>query len=67
MAERTLITAVEGPKGKAEVWEISDEVTGTVTSGVASSTYEIICGQQKETTVTLGEASIVAHEFAGVA
>ena len=67
MAERTLITAVEGPKGKAEVWEISDEATGTVTSGVASSTYEIICGQQKETTVTLGEASIVAHEFAGVA
>ena len=67
MAERTLITAVEGPKGKAEVWEVSDEAIGTVTSGVASSTYEIICGEQKETTVTLGEASIVAHEFAGIA
>ncbi len=67
MAERTLITAVEGPKGKAEVWEISDEETGTVTSGIASSTYEIVFGEQKETTVTLGEASIVAHEFAGLA
>ena len=67
MAERTLITSVEGPKGKAEVWEISEEETGTVTSGIASSTYEIVFGKQKETTVTLGEASIVAHEFAGTA
>ena len=66
MTERTLITAIEGPKGTAEVWELSEEQTGTVTSGVASSTYEIVCGDQKETTLTLGEASIVAHEFAGV-
>ncbi|MCH7608416.1 MAG: hypothetical protein IIC94_07615 [Chloroflexi bacterium] len=65
MTERTLITAIEGPKGKAEVWELSEEQTGTVTSGVATSTYEIVCGDQKETTLTLGEASIVAHEFAG--
>ena len=66
MAARTLITAIEGPKGKAEVWEIEEETTGTVTSGVASSTYEIVCGSSKETTLTLGEASIVAHELAGV-
>ncbi|MCH8199497.1 MAG: hypothetical protein IIA54_05450 [Chloroflexi bacterium] len=65
MTERTLITAIEGPKGKAEVWELSEGQTGTVTSGVATSTYEIVCGDQKETTLTLGEASIVAHEFAG--
>lgn len=65
MTERTLITAIEGPQGKAEVWELAEEQTGTVTSGVASSTYEIVCGDQKETTLTLGEASIVAHEFAG--
>lgn len=65
MAERTLITAIEGPKGKAEVWEIAEVQTGTVTSGVATSTYEIVCGSEKQTTLTLGEASIVAHELSG--
>ena len=63
--ERTHITTIEGPKGKAEVYELSDTPTGTVTSGVASSTYEIVFGNERQITLTLGEASIVAHELAG--
>ena len=67
MTERTLITAIEGPKGKAEVWEHSEEQTGTAISGVASSTYELVCGHQKQTTRTPREASLAAPEFAAVA
>jgi len=66
MAERELITIVEGPKGKAEVYEVSDGgSTTSATSGVMSSSYEVVCGGTTETVMTLGEASIVAHELSG--
>jgi hypothetical protein len=65
MAERILITTIEGPKGSAEVWEVTEGESGTATSGVATSVYEVVCGSSKETVPTLGEASIIAHEFSG--
>jgi hypothetical protein len=66
MAERVLITTIEGPKGNADVFEVTEESSsGTATSGVATSVYEIVCGSAKETVPTLGEASIIAHELSG--
>ena len=65
MAERTLITTIEGPKGSASVYELSEGPSGTAASGVAASVYEIVCGDAKETVPTLGEASIIAHELSG--
>jgi hypothetical protein len=63
--ERTFITTIEGPKGKAEVWEVTEGSSTTATSGVATSMYEVLCGSTKETVPTLGEASIIAHELSG--
>ena len=65
MAERTVIATIEGPKGSATVYELSEESTGTAASGVATSVYEVVCGDAKETVPTLGEASIIAHELSG--
>mgnify|MGYP003313256916 CR=1 FL=1 len=66
MAERTLITTIEGPKGSAEVYEVNeDSAQTTTTSGMTSSCYEVICGGETQTVMTLGEASIVAHELSG--
>ena len=67
MADRELITIIEGSKGKAEVYEVPEGPGGgTITSGVASSTYEVVCGSERQSKImTLGEASIIAHELAG--
>ena len=65
MAERTLITTIEGPNGNAEVYEVSEGPTTTATSGVASTVYEVVCGGKTESVMTLGEASIIAHELSG--
>ncbi|MEE8519421.1 MAG: hypothetical protein V3S98_09885 [Dehalococcoidia bacterium] len=63
--ERTHITTIEGPKGKAEVYEVSTGPSTTATSGVETTTYEIVCGSTTENVPTLGEASIIAHELSG--
>ena len=63
--ERTHITTIEGPKGKAEVYEISSGSSTTATSGIESIVYEVVCGNSKESVPTLGEASIIAHELSG--
>ncbi len=65
MAERTFITSIEGPKGKADVFEVSEGASTTATSGVETTTYEIVCGSEKQNVPTLGEASIIAHELSG--
>jgi len=66
MADRELITVIEGPKGRAEVYEVSEGASTTsATSGVMSSTYEVVMGATTESVMTLGEASIVAHELSG--
>jgi hypothetical protein len=63
--ERTHITTIEGPKGKADVYEVATGSSTTVTSGVETTMYEIVCGSTTESVPTLGEASIVAHELSG--
>jgi hypothetical protein len=65
MAERSLIATIEGPKGSATVYEVSEGTNTTATSGVDSTVYEVVCGSTTETVPTLGEASIIAHELSG--
>lgn len=67
MADRSLITTIEGPKGNAEVYEVSEGPSTTATSGVDTTVYEVVCGSDKQTVPTLGEASIIAHEMSGAA
>lgn len=67
MADRSLITTIEGPKGNAEVYEVSEGPSTSATSGVDSTVYEVVCGSEKQTVPTLGEASIIAHEMSGAA
>ncbi|MEX2598661.1 MAG: hypothetical protein WD533_03290 [Dehalococcoidia bacterium] len=59
MSEKALVAVVEGPKGKAEVFEIQPDATALM------SEYEVSFGGKVQTLMTLGEASIVAHELAG--
>ena len=67
MADRSLITTIEGPKGSADVYEVSEGPSTTATSGVDTTVYEVVCGSERQTVPTLGEASIIAHELSGAA
>ncbi len=61
MAEE-LVTHVEGPNGKAEIYEIPQQYAG----GGQRYEYEIRFGGQTQTLKSLGEAYITAGELAGV-
>ena len=65
MADKSLVAVIEGPKGKAEVFEVNGEPVGTATSGTLHTMYEVVHGGKAQSVMTLGEASIVAHELAG--
>ena len=62
MAETTLLTTIDGPKGKAEIFEVVQPVE----SGGQRFEYEVRYNGQTETCKALGEAYIVAGEHAGV-
>jgi hypothetical protein len=60
--DEELVTAVEGPHGTAEVYEICRQTA----SGELRYEYEVRFKGIAETFVTLGEASTVAGERCGV-
>ena len=57
----TLLTALDGPKGKAEIFEVVE----TVSSGGQRFEYEVHNQGQVQRFLTLGEAYITAKEAAG--
>lgn len=59
--ETSLVTTVEGPKGKAEIYEIVQPVE----SGGQRFEYEVRYNGETQTCKALGEAYIVAGELAG--
>lgn len=61
MAEATLVTAVEGPNGTAEVLEVPEQLPG----GGQRFQYAVRFKGQTETYKSMGEAYIVAGEKAG--
>jgi hypothetical protein len=62
MGEEELVTTVEGPLGTAEVHEVSQPAA----DGDVRYQYQVRFGGKAETFQTLGEASAVAGERAGV-
>lgn len=62
MPEDTLVTAIEGPNGKAEIFEVPQQFAG----GGQRFEYEVRFQGQKEVYKSLGEAYITAGEKAGV-
>ena len=56
-SSRTLLTTVEGPKGKADLFEVVD-------SGPQPS-YEVTCGSTTQIFKSMGEAYITAGELVG--
>ena len=54
---RTLLNTVEGPKGKAELYEVVDSGPQPV--------YEVVCGGTTQSFRSMGEAYITAGELAG--
>ncbi|MSQ09858.1 MAG: hypothetical protein EXR52_02470 [Dehalococcoidia bacterium] len=62
MAEDTMVTAVDGPNGKAEIFEVPQLFAG----GGQRFEYEVRFKGVKETYKSLGEAYITAGEKAGV-
>ena len=60
---REFIESFEGPKGKAEVFEVVTPPAGGI--GVEEVVYEVIFDGETQTVSTMGEASILACELSG--
>jgi hypothetical protein len=59
MANKTSLTVVEGPKGKAELFEVADESTTVATE------YQVEFNGASQSFQTMGEAYIEAGVLAG--
>ncbi|HTE84749.1 MAG TPA: hypothetical protein VK821_08445 [Dehalococcoidia bacterium] len=62
---RTLLRTIEGPKGKAEIYEILQASNTDATIGGEVVDYEVIFNNEAHPARALGEASLVAEELAG--
>ncbi len=58
-----LLRVFEGPKGKAEVFELVGAESGRI--GVEKVEYEIRFGEERRVVGTMGEAAIIAEELTG--
>jgi hypothetical protein len=63
MAEDLLITTVEGPKGTAEIFEVTVPDTGPT----IEVEYAVVFGTDRHGFPSLGEAHILANELVGLA
>ena len=61
--ERQFIEAFEGPRGKAEVFEVVTPPAAGI--GVEKVEYEVVIKGQSHTVLSMGEASILACELSG--
>ena len=57
----TLVATVDGPLGKAEIYE----VTNTREGGILAIEYEVRCGAQMQKFSALGAAYLAAGEATG--
>ena len=60
-AQELLIAAVEGPKGTAEIFEI----TLPNTRGIIEVEYTVVFGRERTGFPSLGEAHLLADELTG--
>jgi hypothetical protein len=63
--ERTHLRTIEGPNGKAEIFEILRSSNPDAAIGGEVVDYEIVFNNQSQRVRALGEASLVAEELAG--
>ena len=65
MPEEVLITEVEGPKGTAEIFEVT---LGDVTKAdqVLEVEYAVVFGNERTGVPSLGEAHLLANQLTGV-
>ncbi len=61
MASKSSLTVIEGPNGKAELFEVTEEGT------TVSTEYVVEFKGESHKYLTMGEAYIEAGEFAGTA
>ncbi len=61
MANKSSLTVVEGPNGKAELFEVTEE------GSTVSTEYMVEFKGKSTTYLTMGEAYIEAGELAGTA
>jgi hypothetical protein len=64
-ATRTLLRTIDGPRGKAEIYEILEASNSDVTVGGEVVNYEVLFNNEKHPARALGEASLVAEELTG--
>ena len=62
---KELLRTFEGPRGKADVYEVVGAETGR--RGVEKVEYEVCFGAQKLVVPTMGEAAIIATDLTGEA
>jgi hypothetical protein len=61
MAEEMLLAEVEGPKGKAEIFEVTLPNTGSM----IEVEYAVVFGAQRLSFPSMGEAHLKANELTG--
>jgi hypothetical protein len=63
--ERTHLRTIEGPNGKAEIFEVMRGANEDATVGGDVVDYEVVFDNRSQRVRALGEASLVAEELAG--
>jgi hypothetical protein len=61
MADEVLITEVEGPKGAAEIFEVTRQNARRI-----EVEYTVVFGDQRRGVPSLGEAHILANQLTGL-
>ena len=62
MAEDLFITSVEGPRGAADIFEVTIPNTGPT----IEVEYAVVFGQERHGFPSLGEAHLLANELVGI-
>jgi hypothetical protein len=62
---RELLTVIDGPKGKAEIYEVIKPSPKEMALEGQLVEYEVRFGDQTQTFAALGEAYVVAGELSG--
>jgi len=61
MADEVLITEVEGPRGTAEIFEVTRQNERRI-----EVEYSVVFGDQRRGVPSLGEAHLLANELTGL-
>jgi len=63
--DEVLLTEVEGPRGTAEIFEVTMP-SETTTMGVLEVEYAVVFGGRRESVPSMGEAHLLANQLTGL-